>query len=53
VDSAGRKEIVGKGLGLTFSKMAVDAHGGRIWIESERDKGSIFYFTIPVIEKKN
>ena len=52
VDSAGRREIVGKGLGLTFSKMAVEAHGGRIWIESQINKGSIFYFTLPVIEKK-
>lgn len=53
VDSAGRRERVGKGLGLTFSKMAVEAHGGRIWVESEIDKGNIFYFTLPVIEKSS
>ncbi len=53
VDSAKRREIVGKGLGLTFSKMAVEAHGGRIWIESKINKGSIFYFTLPVIEKSS
>jgi signal transduction histidine kinase len=53
LDSAGRREIVGKGLGLTFSKMAVEAHGGRIWVESEIDKGNIFYFTLPVIEKSS
>jgi signal transduction histidine kinase len=35
------------GLGLPFSKMAVEAHGGRIWAESEIGQGTIFYFTIP------
>jgi len=51
VDSNGRKEIAGKGLGLTFSKMAIEAHCGRIWVESQIVKGNIFYFTLPVIEK--
>ncbi|MBN1565516.1 MAG: GAF domain-containing protein [Anaerolineae bacterium] len=38
----------GTGLGLTFCKLAVEAHGGQIWIEDNPQGGAIFAFTLPV-----
>ena len=49
---AKRAERMGAGLGLPIARGIVESHGGKIWVESERAKGTTFYFTLPVARKE-
>ena len=44
----GTTELAGAGLGLAVVKAFVEAHGGRVWVESEEGQGSSFGFTLPL-----
>ena len=43
-----KEHLSGLGLGLSLSKQLVELHGGQIWIESQKGKGSIFGFSLPI-----
>lgn len=47
--SKSKGKFGGTGLGLTISKQLIELQGGKIWVESEEDKGSIFYIELPLI----
>ena len=47
------KKYAGTGLGLTITKGMVEAHGGKIWVESEVGKGTSFIFTLPESQRRN
>ncbi len=44
----GKERPGGLGVGLAFCRLAVNGHGGRIWVESEPQKGATFWLTLPV-----
>jgi signal transduction histidine kinase/CheY-like chemotaxis protein/HPt (histidine-containing phosphotransfer) domain-containing protein len=51
VDSSSTRKYGGTGIGLSLSKQLVELMGGQIGVESEKDKGSVFWFTV-VLEKQ-
>ncbi len=49
--SEGDQRLSGLGLGLALSKMLVELHGGKIWVQSEEGKGSTFSFSLPLVNQ--
>lgn len=48
----GGRKVRGTGLGLTFTRLAVEAHGGRVWLQSAEGSGSTFALALPLIQEQ-
>jgi signal transduction histidine kinase len=52
-ETGAERRYEGTGLGLSIAKMLIEAHKGKIWVESKLGKGSKFIFSLPISRYKN
>ncbi len=50
VDNSPSRAYEGSGLGLAIVRRFVEAHGGRVWVESSQPRGTVFHFTLPAAQ---
>lgn len=53
IENSLSRKVGGSGLGLPIARQLLDVHNGAIWCNSKPDKGSSFYFVIPIADEKN
>lgn len=53
IENSLSRKVGGSGLGLPIARQLLEAHNGAIWCNSKPDKGSSFYFVVPVVNEKN
>lgn len=53
IENSLSRKVGGSGLGLPIARQLLDAHNGTIWCNSMPDKGSSFYFVVPIADEKN
>ncbi|WP_228038487.1 diguanylate cyclase domain-containing protein, partial [Nostoc sp. LEGE 12450] len=52
VEGSARRQYGGTGLGLAITRNLIELHGGRIWVDSNLAKGSVFTFTLPICDRQ-
>lgn len=53
IENSLSRKVGGSGLGLPIARQLLEAHNGAIWCNSKPDKGSSFYFVVPIADEKN